>query len=242
MKADLYLTPIPLDNAELDGKVVVVIDVLRSSTSICAALAAGAKGVIPTSGPGEAGEMWTRLGGDMAVLAGERGGVKIENFNFGNSPTEFTEDAIGGKFIVMTTTNGTPIFSRAASARAVYSCGLVNVSSISEAVAGMNLDLVLICSGREGSFSVEDTLCGGMILHVLSTTHGCKLELNDAASLAGLLYHNSATSIRPTIMKGEHGQYLSSLGFGRDVEIATDIDSIPVTPVLRDGRLVLHEE
>ena len=242
MKVSLYLTPIPFGRAKLENRTVVVIDVLRSSTCICAALNAGARGVIPTDGPGEAGDMWTRIGSDMAVLAGERNGIKIENFQLGNSPAEFTSDSVGGKFVVITTTNGTAIFGKAHNARPVISAALVNISVVAQRVADEERDVVVVCSGREGHFSIEDTICGGMLIDLLNCKHKKNLRLNDAASLALLLYQNSRTKIRETIEQGEHGKYLASIGFASDIAIASEVDSIPVLPLLNDGRLILEDD
>lgn len=242
MKIDLYLTPVPFAKATVQNKTVVVIDVLRSSTSICAALEAGAKGIIPTPGPGEAGEMWTKVGSDMAVLAGERDGVKIENFQLGNSPREFTEETVGGKFVVMTTTNGTALFGRTYNAHPVLSCALTNISAVAERVAAEGHDVIIACSGREGNFSIEDTICGGMLVDLLSARHGKQLKLNDAGSLALLLYQTNQDTIARTIEDGEHGRFLASIGFADDVTIASRIDSMAVLPVLKDGRLVLESD
>lgn len=241
MHIDLYLTPLPFTKAELDGRTVVVIDVLRSCTSICAALLAGARGVIPTDGPGEAGEMRLKIGADMAVVAGERDGVKLESFNFGNSPSEFTRDAVGGKYVVMTTTNGTAILSRSFKSEKVLAAGLVNISKVAERVARVDRDLVVVCSGQDGGFSIEDTICGGMLIHLLSTTHQKQVTVNDAGSLALLLYRTNKTAIKQTLEQGEHGKFLTSIGYGGDVETAASVDSMPVVPILRDGRLVLDE-
>ena len=128
MKLDLLLTPFPLEQIDLNNKTVVVLDILRASTTICAALQAGAKGVFPVSEPGEAGALWSRLGPDSAVLAGERGGVKIENFQYGNSPAEFTTELVAGKNVILCTTNGTGIFNRAVRADRVACGAFVNVS------------------------------------------------------------------------------------------------------------------
>ena len=241
MNVQLFLTAVPLARAKLLNKTAVVIDVLRSSTSICAALMNGAKGVIPTAGAGEAGDMWTKIGGDMAVLAGERDGVKIENFSYGNSPTEFTGENVGGKFVIITTTNGTGIFGKAQGAGPILSGALVNISVVSARVAEADQDVIIVCSGLEGGFSIEDTICGGMLIDRLTTVHKKKLQLNDAGSLALLLYRANRTAIRRTIQQGEHGRFLASIGYDGDVLIATDIDAMPVVPVLRDGRLVLDE-
>jgi 2-phosphosulfolactate phosphatase len=242
MKADLYLTSVGVNKATLEKKTLVVIDVLRASTSVCAALYSGAKGVIPASGPGEAGDMWAKIGSDMAVLAGERGGVKIENFQLGNSPLEFTPEAVGGKFVVLTTTNGTDLFKRASGAALVICCSLCNISRVTECVAAEEQDLIIACSGQEGSFSIEDTLCGGMLIDLLKSRHKRKLETNDASSLASLLYKANRTAIKESIRQGEHGRMLASLGFSDDVDFAANIDSIPVLPILKDGRLVLEED
>jgi len=215
--------------------------VLRSSTSICAALIAGAKGVIPTDGPGEAGEMRSKLGGDITVLAGERNGVRIENFELGNSPSEFTEASVGGKFVIMTTTNGTGIFKKTAKAELVLSGGLVNATKVVEKLAQSDKNVVIACSGSQGNFAIEDTLCGGVLIDLLSSKSQKAEKMNDAAIIALQLYQNNVSNLRGTIEKGEHGQYLASLGFKNDVSMATLIDSMPVRPILKDGRLIKDE-
>jgi len=242
MNVELYLTPIRFTKANLESKTVVVVDVLRFSTSVCAALMAGAKGIIPTDEPGEAGDMWAKLGSDNAVLAGEMGGVKIENFQLGNSPAEFTADVVANKFVIMTTTNGSPVYSKAQKANLVVTGGLVNISRVAEKVATGDNDLIIVCGGREGGFSIEDTICGGMLIHLLATTHRKKMNLNDAASLALLLYRSNKQAIRKTIEQGEHGKFLASINFAGDVEMATDIDALPVLPILKEGRLVTDQD
>ncbi len=238
MKVDLFLTPMPFTRANLEKRTVVIIDVLRFCTSVCAALTSDAKGVIPTVGPGEAGEMWSKLGPDLAILAGERGGLRIENFQLGNSPAEFTAEAVRDRIVVMTTTNGTTVFSRIHNAGAVICCALVNIARVAKEVAEIGQDLVVVCSGEEGGFSIEDTVCGGMLIHLLGTDYKKSPKLNDAGSLALLLYRANKTAIRRTIEQGEHGRRLAELGFAEDVAIAAEINSLPVLPVLKEGKLV----
>ncbi len=242
MNVELYLTPVPLGRARLAGRTVVAIDVLRSSTSTCAALMSGAKGVIPTPGPGEAGELWTKLGSDMAVLAGERDNVKIENFNLGNSPAEFTAEAVGGRFVIMTTTNGTAVYRDTHGAELVICGALVNISRVARQTAEAGHDLVIVCSGQEGGFSIEDTICAGMLIHLLATEGRVEMTLNDAGSLALLLYRSNKTALKKTIEQGEHGRRLTELGFASDVATAAAVDSMPVLPVMRDGRLIAVDD
>ncbi len=239
MRLDLYLTPVLLDKASLEQKTVVIIDVLRATTTICAALAAGARGVIPVAEPGEAAELRTKLGADVTVLAGERGGVKIENFALGNSPMEQTAETVGQRFVILTTTNGSGLFPRSASAALVIAAALANVSAVAARVASENRDTVIVCAGTEGAFSIEDTLCGGMLVHYLSAGGEPPIDMNDAASIALLLYRTNKQAVRATIEQGEHARFLAELGFADDIRIASDVDAVPLVPVLRDGRLVV---
>ena len=238
MKIDLYLTPIPFGKVELEHKTVVIIDVLRSTTSICAALQAGAKAIIPTERPGEAGDMLAKIGRDITILAGEKNGVKIDNFQLGNSPAEFTSQAVGGKYVIMTTTNGTGIFSKTYNASTVIAGALVNIAVVAERIVKENNDLVIVCAGREGHFSIEDTICGGMLIHQVGDTFHIDYSANDAGKLALLLYQTNQAKLRQTIEQGEHAKFLASLGYANDIIIATNVDSIPVLPILKDGQLI----
>ncbi|MEW5796717.1 MAG: 2-phosphosulfolactate phosphatase [Candidatus Zixiibacteriota bacterium] len=240
MNIQLLLTPYPLDRADLDGKTVVVVDVLRSSTTICASLLAGARGVIPVAEPGEAGELRAKLGPDSSVLAGERQGVKIENFQFGNSPTEFTPETVAGKNVILCTTNGTRVFGLTTGAGQVFSGALTNVSSVADALLAEMKDTVIVCSGREGGFSIEDTLCGGLLIDQL-TSRLRSVTLNDAGSMARLLYRERKNSLHEAIAQGEHGRFLASIGLDGDVALCSQVDAMPILPVLKDGRLVRAE-
>lgn len=242
MKIELLLTPAPLAGIELGGKTVVVIDVLRSSTTICAALNAGAKAVFPVSGVGQAVELRNNLGADAALLAGEQKGIRIENFEFGNSPSEFTPELVEGKLVIMVTTNGTAPFTLCASAESVFSCGFVNITLVASQVAKLKSDLVIVCAGHEKAYSLEDTLCAGMLAYELQALAEFSVQFGDAASLAVLLYHDRKDKIGEAVRESEHGRYLSSIGLGVDIETAVAVDSLPLLPVLRDGRLLLEEE
>ncbi len=241
MRAELFLIPGPVSEERLADKTLVAIDVLRASTTICHALMAGARAVIPVEQPGEAAEMRTKIGVEDAILGGERKGLKIENFDLGNSPFEYTNEIVKDKIVILTTTNGTKIYSKAAPSNLKITAGLVNISKVSRRVNEAGKDLIIICAGDEGDFSIEDTLCGGMLLHKLIAEENIDVVLNDAASLALLLYRTNSRSLKQTIARGEHGRLLTDIGFGRDVDLAAEIDAIPVLPVLKERRIVLEE-
>ena len=239
MKVDLFLIPGPVSEEKLTGRTTVTIDVLRASTTICQSLKNGARAVIPVQKPGEAAEMRDKIGVEDTVLAGERGGIKIESFSLGNSPLEYTKEAVGGKTVVLTTTNGTQAYARAKHSDPIITGALVNITSVTKKVVETAQDLVILCAGNGGNFSIEDSLCGGMLIHKLMDNHNLELKLNDAASLALLLYRANCKSLPEAIAAGEHGRLLAELGFSEDVKFAADIDSIPVLPVLKERRIVL---
>lgn len=241
MHADLFMVPGPIKEKGLAGRTSVMIDVLRASTTICYALNAGAKSVIPVSEPGEATEMRAKIGIENSLLCGERDGVKIENFDLGNSPLEYTEKTVDGKNIVLTTSNGTRTYGRAKNSGLIITGAIVNVSTVASRVAEENNDLAILCAGHLEHFSIEDTICGGMLIHKLLTDEKLTLELNDAASLALLLYRSNSRALKETIAQGEHGRYLEKIGFGQDVALAAEADSIPVLPTLKDSRIRLDE-
>ncbi len=241
MRADLFMVPGPIKEKGLAGKTLVMIDVLRASTTICYALNAGAKSVIPVSEPGEATEMRAKIGIDNSLLCGERDGVKIENFDLGNSPLEYTEEKVSGKNIVLTTSNGTRTYGRSKNSGLIITGAIVNISAVAARVARENNDLAILCAGHLEHFSIEDTICGGMLIHKLLTDEKRTMELNDAASLALLLYRSNSRALKETIAQGEHGRFLEKIGFGEDVALAAAADSIPVLPILEDSRIRLEE-
>lgn len=242
MRAELFLVPGPVKEERLAGKTLVLIDVLRASTTICQSLKSGARAVIPVEKPGEAAELRAQIGLDGTVLGGERKGFKIDDFDLGNSPSEYTKDKVNEKIVILTTSNGTRGYLRAGLSDLAITCGLVNISRVARKVTEVGKDLIILCAGEEGDFSIEDTLCGGMLIHRLLTEEKVHPELNDAAALALLLYKSNSLSLKRTIAEGEHGRYLAKIGFAADVDMATEPDSIPVLPILKDRRIVLEED
>ncbi len=241
MHADLFMVPGPVKEKGLAGKTLVMIDVLRASTTICYALNAGAKSIIPVSEPGEATEMRAKIGVENSLICGERDGIKIEDFDLGNSPLEYTRETVGDKNIVLTTSNGTRTYGKAKNSGVIITGAIVNISAVASRVAKEQNDLAILCAGHMEHFSIEDTICGGMLIHKLLTDEKLTLELNDAASLALLLYRSNSRALKETIAQGEHGRYLGKIGFGEDVALAADADSIPVLPILKDSRIKLEE-
>jgi 2-phosphosulfolactate phosphatase len=169
---NVHLLPVLTEPHELAGKTVVVIDVLRATTTIIHALAAGAKEVIPLLEVEEARELAAKLPGRV-VLGGERGGKQIEGFDLGNSPREYTPDAVGGKTLVFTTTNGTRAMLRCRQARRILIAGFVNFSAVCREL-GDEDQIEIVCAGTDGHVTREDTLLAGAIVEECSCSHALR--------------------------------------------------------------------
>ena len=183
MKATVFFTLQEAEGAVLQDHTAVVVDVLRASSTIVAALAAGAQAIYPVVSTEEAIKLATSLGREDALLAGERRGLKVEGFDLGNSPREFTPEAVGGKRVVMSTTNGTRALVTVAGAERVLVASFLNLSAVAAACADAER-LAVVCAGREGRFSIDDAVCAGMLLGRLKERLGGTLEVEDAGRAA----------------------------------------------------------
>ncbi|MDI6739239.1 MAG: 2-phosphosulfolactate phosphatase [Candidatus Edwardsbacteria bacterium] len=237
MQCDVVLVPAELAENALAGRAVAVIDVLRASTSIVAALDAGARDVVPTASVEEATKLAETLGREHIVLCGERDGMKINGFDLGNSPLEFTEAAVKNKTLVMATTNGTASLSRAKPSALVCAACINNASAAAQTLVAAGQDITLVCSGKLGRFALEDAAGAGMIVsHIAELCPN--VILTDSAAVSLILYQKYKKNLVRALKAGEHGQYLKSLGFAADLEYAARESVTATVPVLKDGRIV----
>jgi 2-phosphosulfolactate phosphatase len=240
IRADVYFTALRLDELALKDKNVVVLDVLRSGTSMAVALHAGAKQIIPVNNIESAMRISGGLSGDVTLKAGERNAKMIEGFHLGNSPREFTPAAVKGKSIIFMTTNGTSAIVKGRHARNLVTGGFVNLTRIVEFLAGLKADFILLCAGKENSFSMEDAVCAGRILNQLSASLRGELLFNDSAVAAMTLDKTHARGILKMLKNSDHGRYLASIGLEADLPLCAAIDSVPVLPKLDGTVLKLH--
>jgi 2-phosphosulfolactate phosphatase len=170
----------------LSGRGIVVLDVLRATTTVITALANGAKAVIPAATSEEAVRLASNLEKDGVLLAGERKSVKIEGFALGNSPLEMTPEVVAGKTIVLATTNGTPALVAAQGGDPVLVGAPANFAALTMRAHQELADrgeLVIICAGRERQFALEDGYAAGRLVKAVKKGLG-RVELNDAAHAA----------------------------------------------------------
>ncbi len=238
MKVRVYFSPNTLDEIDLRDKTIVVIDVLRASTTITYAMNAGAREVIPVGSVDQAMKIVGNLFSTSTILCGERGGKRIEGFKLGNSPAEYTPEAVEGKALILTTTNGAVALTKAKHARHCYVGSFVNLSSVVRTLSELpdihETGLVIICSGREDDFSLEDAVCAGMMLSKLGEKIQ-NIELTDSARTVLSDYQSYGNDIYGTLMLSDHGKYLVSIGFADDILTASKLDSVPIVPILEQS-------
>lgn len=215
----------------VSGECVVVIDTLRASTTIIAALLAGAREVIPVEDVEQAVAAAGELGTDRTLLGGERRGLKIDGFDLGNSPLEYTAEVVEGKTILLTTTNGTRAL-RAASAAHTVLCGtLLNADSVARFCSELDQNVTLLCAGTNGGFSMDDAIAAGGIIDAMRA-RGMSLQLDDASVAAYELFDLNRTDLRAALEATGHGKRLMELGFGDDIVYCAQL-SLQNAPVPR---------
>jgi 2-phosphosulfolactate phosphatase len=245
MKIDVCFSSLELDELQLRDKNVVVIDVLRSSTTITVALNNGAREIIPVESIENAVKISGSLFGDVTLRGGERNGNIIQGFNLGNSPLEYSQATVKGKSIIFCTTNGSVAMYRSRFARHLAIGSFINVSAVTDFIGGVNADFLLICAGRANTFSnfsLEDGICAGMVIQKLLDDKSLSVELTDSSLAAQALQKAYGRSILKMLKSTEHGRYLVEIGFAEDIKLCAEIDSIPVLPVLSGNVIRLRKD
>jgi 2-phosphosulfolactate phosphatase len=236
----VHLLPALVPPGGLAGGLAVVIDVLRATTVMVHALAAGARSVVPCGEIDEAKRRAAELrSGGKALLAGERDGIPIAGFDLGNSPGEFTCKVCKDATIVMTTTNGSRALLRAAEADRVLAAAFVNFSAVCEQLRADPRPVHIVCAGTDGAVSLEDTLLAGAIVDCASECGG-EVKLNDAARLAWDGFENHGRCLRGALEVGAGGERLRSLGYDADIRAAAEVDRFAIVPELRRDPLRLE--
>ncbi len=240
MKIDVYFTPLGVKEEDLAGRGVVVIDVLRATTTIVTALANGAKAVVPAASSEEAVRLTANLEKNGILLAGERKALKIEGFQLGNSPREMTPEVVAGKTIFLSTTNGTPALVAAQGGAPVLVGAAVNFSALAErarAVFTARGDLAIVCAGREKQFALEDAYTAGRLIKAVKKGVPPKqLSLNDAANVALELtarYKNWLEALQLC----DAARQLAEVDLAADVAFCAKADRFAAVPVYADRRI-----
>ena len=242
MKLHVWFSPLGLGPADVQGRTIFVIDVLRATTVMCAALHNGARALIPVASTEEALRLAQTIGSADVLLAGEKGCLRIPGFALGNSPLEMTEQAVKGKTIVVTTTNGTKALLSTQGAGAVYVASAANLTLAGERARealGQNRDVVILCAGRETAFSLDDAYCAGRLAVAALGDHKPRKGLNDAALASLDLVRRYGDDWTRPLSYSRAGRELIRLGFRDDVLDAGRLDAYPVLPQFHERRVTL---
>lgn len=231
---DVFFSVQTFQEEELRGKSAVIIDILRASSSIVTAINSGAKKIIPVEDMSDAMKIARTMDQNDYLLCGEKNGVKIEGYQLGNSPFEYTKEAVANKTLILNTTNGTKAIKKAALANRIYIGSFLNQQSILNALAEHDDEVVLICSGWRGRLALEDTMFAGSLIHKL-----CDGKLpeatKDGAKVAFGLYEKFGAKLEDTIKKSDHAHRLKKLVSEDDVSFCCKIDEFDVLPGMKDG-------
>jgi 2-phosphosulfolactate phosphatase len=235
VKLEVRFTVESLTDLDLAEATVVVVDVLRASSCMVEALAAGATGIYPTGSTEEAIKLIQSIGRDDTLLCGERRGERIEGYHLGNSPGEFTADVVKGQRLIMNTTNGTRVFAAVEAAPRVLVASFLNLGAATRAVAGAER-VIVACAGRSGAFALEDAMCAGHLVRRLRATGADPFDLDDGARAAEALTDRIA--IEPGWLRDtEGGRALLALGLDADLDHCARLDVHDLVPELRDRAL-----
>ena len=240
MKLDVLITPGELMPGDVSRRTVVVIDVLRASSTIVEALAAGARALYPVAEVEEALKLANTLGRDEVLLCGERKSLAIDGFDLGNSPGDFTPERVAGKMIVMSTTNGTPALVAASAGERVVVASWLNLSAVADDLHRSGAEPVFVCAGREGRFALEDAVCAGTIAARLIEAAGEVVEwvMNDGAMAALAMaerYPDPDELFRLTAA----GKQIVEADLREDLAFCALTDRHDVVPVFHDRQVTL---
>jgi Phosphosulfolactate phosphohydrolase and related enzymes len=216
-------------SAQFVHKTAIIIDVLRATSSIITALAAGSSGVVPVETVMEARAAHQE--GDL--LCGERFCKKIPGFDLGNSPDEFLMNAVKDRRVILTTTNGTRAIHKSTKAEYVLIAALLNASACAKAAIDLRRDVVILCAGSHDEFAIEDGLCAGLLLSRMQALHAAPLEMDDFGLAMLSLYQDRANKIKETIRSGATGKRLLKLGMAKDIDICSEVDTCMGVPRLQ---------
>ncbi len=222
----------------LVDKLVIIIDVLRATSTMVTALANGCQAIVPVLSSEEALEKRLVIPG--ALLGGERQALRIEGFDLGNSPFDYVPEKVGGKRVIMTTTNGTRAIRACSEAPYVWMASFLNLQSIIQAVHVKFEEhaelkgIIIFCAGTDERFDLPDILCAGMLIDAF----GSEVVLNDLGVAARMLYKMNEDHLIETILHTDHAQKLVSLGFEDDVIYCATLNILPIVPVLIQDEIV----
>ena len=234
-KIEVCLTPALINLYTIEDSIVVVIDILRATSSIVYGIDNGARAIIPVAQV----EDCLNYADKGFLLAAERNGEVVEGYDFGNSPFSYTADKVAGKTVVLTTTNGTKALHLAKKAHQVVIGSFLNLQSLCEWIKLQDRNVLLLCAGWKDQFNLEDTLFAGAVVQQLRSS----FELYDDASVAAEdLYTLAKDNLRAYVGKSSHSHRMVALNIEEDVKFCLQLNICEAIPVLVGNSLIALEK
>ncbi len=230
-KVEVCMTPELIHLHELEGKIVVVVDILRATSCMTTAIASGIEGIIPVASLEEC----RSYKDNGFVCAAERGGQQVKGFQLDNSPFSYMDDKLKGKTIAVTTTNGTLAISKSVEADEVLIGSFLNLSAVSNYLKSQSKDVIIHCAGWKGQVNTEDTLYSGALIATLLSDYDAD---GDAAQMALQFFESSKSDLLAVVQASAHAKRLEKFNIIEDIKFCLEIDKFDVIPVLENGVLI----
>jgi 2-phosphosulfolactate phosphatase len=239
LNIDVALIPEEVCVSDIGDKAVLIVDILRATSTITTAIANGASFLIPVNTPAEAFSLYEKINREP-LLGGEVDGKLIKGFHLGNSVTEYTASVVKNKPIIIRTTNGTRAVNVCSSARYLVIGCFLNQSSCCRFLSKLGSDILIVCSGKEGKFGIEDVVFAGACVNTISQIVTSEINKSDSAVEAEMLYQHCKSDILQMLHNSEHGRYLINIGLGDDLALCAQVDTTTAVPIYRDGKIIVN--
>ncbi len=230
------LSPALLNLYDVSSSIVVIIDVLRATSTIATALHNGAKAIIPVDSVTECIRLGKQIEG---ITAGERDGLIAEGLSYGNSPFEYPAAFIGGKTLVLTTTNGTKLLHMALDkgAKEIVTGSFPNLSAVCDYLVAMKMPVILGCAAWKDRVNIEDTLFAGAVISRIKD----HFHINcDSSQMAETMYNDAKEDLYEFMKSKNASHYhrLSRYGLEKDIRYCLTADVANILCLYKEGKLI----
>lgn len=229
---DVCLSPKLIDDYNVQGKIVVVVDILRATSCMVTAFAYGAAAIIPVE---HVEDCYSYQHQDY-IVAAERDGKVVEGFQFGNSPFSFQQGSIMGKTVVITTTNGTTAIKRSAEAEQIIIGSFLNLTSVANYIIAQEKDVIIVCAGWKFKMNLEDTIFAGALIQKVQPHFS---STNDSTITASILYNQAKYDLFDFItLHSSHYKRLKSLSLDKDILFCLQQDIFTNIPIMDGEKMI----
>ncbi|HGJ65194.1 TPA: 2-phosphosulfolactate phosphatase [bacterium] len=235
MNVDVAFAPEEVNNLEITEKSILIVDILRATSTITTAIANGSAFIIPVNTPKEAFDLYKEYDGNT-ILGGEVDGKRVNGFHLGNSLSEYTESVVKDNQIIFRTTNGTKAINAFISSKNLVIGSFLNQTAVCNHLLKLGNDILIVCSGKEGRFGMEDAVFAGACV----SSFGENISKTDSAVAVEILYQAFKTDILQMLRDSEHGRYLINIGLEDDLYLCSQVDITTVIPIYEDGKIIRY--